>query len=282
MMTIVVKAPPAPTPPEPSSEFVHRSSLYVSHWPELRETPSIGDEAIQEALANDRRRPLGMARFKDVLPTARQDNKFSQVIQQPTGQKRDRRPFGVAFRTDKLKIFFNYIDKDQSGKVTGSELIRALSENPHLLKMFSRVVSDDEALSHRRIGDDDWSWRHFVYWIRGVLHELDTDRSGTLEWPEFLALFSKAKMHLPGEGEEIPHVECRSDSNSLRAKRNDERNDERNEDSRHNNKGGNNNNARRRSVVIDFKGSGRQSMLEARRDEGIAKLIAEQMWRNGR
>lgn len=134
---------------------------------------------------------------------------------------------GVRFNKDRLAEWFRTLDKGGSGQVTQREFIVHLRKNKELLDLFCRIARTqnadtrysevsawttmpgisptDDALGRASVcsrksrsakaSRTGVSHRE-VNKIKEILSEVDTDGSGSMEWPEFVDFFKRAGLLL--------------------------------------------------------------------------------------
>mmetsp|Transcript_30841 Transcript_30841/g.48074 ORF Transcript_30841/g.48074 Transcript_30841/m.48074 type:complete len:429 (-) Transcript_30841:185-1471(-) len=145
----------------------------------------------------------------------------------------DDRLTGVRFSKDKLATWFRTLDKNGSGQVSQREFIVHLRKNKDLLELFCRIARTESVRNTRYSEVSTWTKmpgispasdsetprditrasvssrkskanrpprkgvsHREVSKIKEILSEVDTDGSGSMEWPEFVEFFKRAGMLL--------------------------------------------------------------------------------------
>lgn len=111
----------------------------------------------------------------------------------PTTSKKS---IDAKFNMKTLQAWFRDIDRDGSGVITQRELVVALTRRKDLLLMLTHI-SDTERAEHLDLKSTDGEARaQAVKHMKIILEEVDTDGSGSMEWPEFVDFFRRANLLL--------------------------------------------------------------------------------------
>lgn len=136
------------------------------------------------------------------LPQTPQNNKMSSYRARPSmvgglgedSPQKDKNP-RPKFNVNTLRRWFKEIDGDQSGSITRRELIVALRNHKELQTLLGQCGSAAQADTYRNpreaepcpIDAQNTEMKRIVK----ILHQVDTDGSGSVEWDEFVEIFRR-------------------------------------------------------------------------------------------
>jgi Ca2+-binding EF-hand superfamily protein len=132
------------------------------------------------------------------MPATPVHNKFSmsEVAKEKTHEEKTRPKFSVKT----LRRWFQSIDSDGSGSISRREMLLALRNQKELKHIFSAASGDghfqgpggQKVIEENREMGAAESLRVEMQHILNILHEVDADGSGTMEWEEVLEFFRRS------------------------------------------------------------------------------------------
>lgn len=177
-----------------------------------RENPSSSlgtSSSLGKKVASNGKKRRSYGRYSITLPDKPVHEKFSQTEVARTG-----RPDKPKFCIQTLRRWFKQIDGDDSGSISRREMIIALRNRKELQYIFAESCvgmpeSQDNANSSKGADADDGAnaQTNELRNILDILHIVDKDGSGTMEWEEVLEFFRRGGYLL--EYETAPHLNLR-------------------------------------------------------------------------
>lgn len=183
------------------SRFVHESCLTGPPVSPQQISADLVRDALEQDAINLHKKygsfepSGGSARFNVTLPKGPQHTKYSIFghTKEPDSVQRSLTKFNM----QRLRDWFRDIDVNKSGKVSQRELLCALRQHQGIQSVFSLASGFDQPDAHRsRGGSAAYRRRDEVSRIKMIMHEVDDDSSGTMEWNEFVEFFRRAGLLL--------------------------------------------------------------------------------------